>query len=324
MYQHDPPGASARRLFEHVFGDAQGYMVTFTGQQARLTKPDARHNELARIEQRSFAYPADAGEASDHLLAQAAAQRDTYFGVHLFRERGSRLAANAVPTVRALWLDEDEGEYPLVGPEPTAIVRSSATRRHLYWLLSHPVSVEWAVAMNRRIASWSGGDIGKAGLASVLRAPGTRNFKRYPQIDPVVGELTGVAPWEPEILEQAIPPLPEPERGSRFAAGYTGPPIDLVAYLEAADVQVLAEVSDLSGIKFAVLCPWIQEHSGGDRTGTYVGRFADGAPWFHCWHEHCRGKGWTEFRRLARPKGSVSVNLRSPRASKGTVVIRLG
>jgi hypothetical protein len=139
-----------------MFGQERGFLVTFTGQQARFTNPEARPNELTSTRQRSWPYPEKAEEASEHLIGRAQQRHESYFGVHLFREAGNRLAANTAPTVRCLWLDEDDGDFPKDGPEPTATVRSSAGRRHLYWALTHPVSVEWAVEMNRRLAHWAG------------------------------------------------------------------------------------------------------------------------------------------------------------------------
>jgi hypothetical protein len=147
------------------------------GPAGRFTRPNARPNELADIRQQSFCYPADAGRAAAYLLADSGHRRDAYFGAHLFRARGNRLTANASATVRCLWLDED-GATTRSRPEPTAIVHSSATRRHLYWRLSQRVAIEWAVAMNRRIAAWANGDTGKAGAASVLRVPATLNYKK--------------------------------------------------------------------------------------------------------------------------------------------------
>jgi RepB DNA-primase from phage plasmid len=301
-------------LFEHIFGDSAGFLVSFTGRQARFSQPDARQNELAYIEQKSFRYPAEGERAAGYLRDEAAKERDAYVAVHLFREPNTRLAAHTVPTVLALWLDEDEGAFPEapLGPEPTAVISSSARRRHLYWQLTRAVSVEWAVAMNRRIATWAGGDVGKAGLASVLRAPGTRNFKRHPRVDQVMGVLTGVRPWDPEVLDQAVPPLPEhntplnPPRGT-----YDGPEIELLDYVRSAGIEILGEAADGGGRKFAIVCPWVDEHSGGDRTGTYAGQYGDGALWFYCHHEHCHGRGWRDLRRKARP------------AKAGKVVIRL-
>jgi hypothetical protein len=311
-------------LFGHLFDDsgAEGYLVTFSGQQARFTNPDARPNELTQTYQLSWSYPAEASKAADHLIEEAQRERDAYFGVHLFKKANTRRAAHTAPTVQALWLDEDEGHYPEVGPEPTAVVASSSLRRQLYWRLTQPVSVEWAVDMNRRIATWAGGDTGKAGLASVLRPPGTANYKRHPQVDLVTMEISDLHPWEPEVLDQAIPVLATPSSSASLPRPpYDGLEVDLAPYLEA--VEVIGELPDGLGAKYAIVCPWVHEHSGGDRTGTRVGQRANGALWFHCDHEHCQGRGWPEFRRAVRPQKHISIKF--PRAAgnndtKGIVI----
>jgi hypothetical protein len=304
-------------LWNHLFGDLEGYLVAFTGRQARLDRTGARQNELRRTEQRSFAYPKEAPQAEEYLLKAARAGRDAYFGPHLYKQPGNRLASNAVDEVSTLWLDEDDGQFPDVGPEPTAVLRSSEARRQLYWELSRPIPAERAVELNRRIAIWSGGDRGKAGLASVLRAPGTLNFKRHPKVDVVTVELTEVPPWDPEVIDQAIPPLREPETKARESyVGPEGANVRLLPWLEANGVEVLFPSRDEKGEKFAIACPWVEEHTGGDRTGTYVGQYpaADGSPngatWFWCWHEHCQGRDWTEFRNRVEPRPRVSFGKR--------------
>jgi hypothetical protein len=324
VYQHDPPGASARWLCGHVFGDSQGHMVTFTGRQVRLERQDAPANQLTQTRQRSFPYPASVEEAIAYLMRESKRGRDAYFGVHLFREAGTRLASKTLGALSCLWLDEDDGHFPGDGPEPTAVVHSSGRRRHLYWRLSHPVSAEWVVGMNRRIAAWAGGDSGKAGLASVLRVPGTLNFKRAPQIDPVVGELTGIPPWDPEVLEQAIPELLDPA-SPPSTEPYDGPRIELLDFLNEVRVEVITEVPDDLGVKLGITCPWVGEHSGGDPSGTYVGQLSNGALWFHCHHEHCQGRGWTEFKRGCRRREAREVRLAAPLPTDELrkVVIRL-
>jgi hypothetical protein len=327
LYQLNDPPTPAKSLFDHVFGDEAGYLVTFTGRQARLERDDARVNELVQTYQRYFPYPTAAPAGATYLLEEAQRGRDCYFCVHLFREPGNRRSSNAVGTVSSLWLDEDDGRFPDVGPEPTAVVASSAQRRHLYWRLTRSISVQWAVALNRRIAAFSGGDAGKAGLASVLRAPGTLNYKRHPQVDPVTLKITGTGAWEPEVLEQAFPPLPAPEppppsrNGGGTPGDYDGPDVELDEYL--AWVEVIGEVPDDAGVKFAIVCPWIDEHSGGDRTGTYVGRRNAGGLWFVCWHEHCQHRGWREFRYKVAPPRTIGLT-RYVSTPEGEAVIRRG
>jgi hypothetical protein len=298
-------------LFRHLFADNTGFLVTFVGQQARLTDPDARPNELSDTRQRYWRYPDEGEAAGEYLIDQAQRERDSYFGVHLFRESGNRLASNAAATVRALWLDEDDGGYPGVGPEPTAIVRSSASRRHLYWRLSRPVEVEWAVAMNRRLAAWAGGDSGKAGRSTVLRAPGTANYKRHPSVDLVVGYLTDAGSWEPEVLDQAIPEITAPSRPCETKP-YTGPALDLAPFLESEHVEVRFELPDSMGIKYAIVCPWVDQHSGGDRTGTRIGQREGGGLWFRCDHAHCEGRTWREFRNEIRRRSPERRRVKRP------------
>jgi len=305
-------------LAEHVFGDADGWITTFTAQQARLAYPNGRPNELVDIEQLFYRYPDSGDKSARYLKTQARRGRDCYFGVHLFRQPGNRRASNSVGAMSCLWLDEDEGAWPEDGPEPTAIVRSSEGRRHLYWQLTQLVSAEWVVGMNRRIAVWSGGDRGKAGLATVLRVPGTRNYKRHPQVDPVTAEFTDVVAWPPDVIEAAIPPLPEPppsESCKRFEGDYNGPAIELFDYLESAGVTVRYERPDDGGRKFSVVCPWIAEHSHGDPSGTYCGQYASGAKWFHCHHQHCQGRTWRDFK-IEVKRGMRTIRI-APRGCTG-------
>jgi hypothetical protein len=284
-------------LFHHLFHPDRGYLVTAS---SNLSLDDD-------WKQRSWRYPERAERAAQHVIEQAQLERDTYFCVHLLREFGNRQATNSMPTVWALWLDEDTGRYPDEGPEPTAIIHSSAKRRHLYWRLTHPVAVEWATSLNKRIAQWSGGDEGKHGLASVLRPAGTANFKpEYERPQLVGGYFTGVEAWDPAVLDQAIPPMPEPEVPPRPRGAYTGPELDLGPYLQA--VEVLGKVPDSHGLKYRVVCPWVHEHSHGDRSGTRLGQRSSGALWFHCDHEHCCSRGWQEFRNEVRPQlGSLTI-----------------
>jgi hypothetical protein len=312
-------------LFDHIFEEDFGILVTMTGQQARFTDPGARQNELAAILHRFWEYPAHRRGAAEHLIAEAQRERESYFGVHLYREKGNRRSRNAAPTVRCLWLDEDGGAYSEEGPEPTFVVYSSESRRHLYWLLTHPVAIEWAVGMNRRIAAWAGGDSGKAGTSSVLRAPGTANFKRHPQIDLVVGEFTSTNPWEPEVLDQAIPVAklePSTRAATEFspngAATYSGPDFDLLAFLARAErkgaLEVTGRLDDGLGIAYSIVCPWVHEHSGGDRTGTRVGQRSGGGAWFHCDHDHCRkaGRRWQEFKAEIRRRAPEVREVKKP------------
>jgi hypothetical protein len=172
------PDESPERITElwaHLFGDLDGYLVTFTGRQT--AEPGTQPNELDDTRQRSWRWPAQKAAAAEYLLEQSQVGRDAYFGVHLFRRPASRKGENAAE-VLALWVDGDGARVPKDWPQPTAVVESSPGRHHYYWRLTRPIAPEEAAKLNRRLCYGMGGDKGKWGLGTVLRAPGTRNYKR--------------------------------------------------------------------------------------------------------------------------------------------------
>jgi hypothetical protein len=171
----DSPPERIAELWAHLFEALDGYLVTFTGRQS--INPDARPNELDDTIQRSWRWPMQRDAAAAHLLEESEAGRDAYFGVHLFRQRGSRRADNAAE-VLALWVDGDGARVPERWPQPTAVVESSPGRHHYYWRLTRPIAPEEAAKLNKRLCYGMGGDRGKWGLGTVLRAPGTLNYKR--------------------------------------------------------------------------------------------------------------------------------------------------
>jgi hypothetical protein len=167
-----------REFWEHLFGELEGYLVTFTGEQAQRQREDAQPHDLTNPSQRSWKYPDQVQNAANYLLSESGAGRDAYFGVHLFREPGNRKAKNAAE-VLTLWVDGDGAKVPADWPQPTAIIESSPGRHHYYWRLTRPIPQEQAAQLNKRLCYGMGGDRGKWGLGTVLRAPGTHNYKRH-------------------------------------------------------------------------------------------------------------------------------------------------
>ncbi len=162
-------------LWEHLFEGLEGYLVTFTGKQSE--RPDARHNKLDDTKQRSWRWPAEKEAAAGYLEAESDKGRDAYFAVHLFTRSGTRRAEYAAE-ILALWVDGDGAQVPEEWPQPTARFESSPGRHHYYWRLTRPISPQEAAQFNRRLCYGMGGDKGKWGLGTVLRAPGTLNYKR--------------------------------------------------------------------------------------------------------------------------------------------------
>jgi len=86
---------------------------------------------------------------------------------------------------------------------------------------------------------------------------------------------------------------------------YDGPRrvLDLLDYLEKANIAIFAERSDGTAERvYSIRCPWAEEHTGGDESGTRVGQYADGALFFRCEHAHCREvREWRQFRAECDP-----------------------
>lgn len=119
-----------------------------------------------------------------------------------------------------------------------------------------------------------------------------------PQALPSVEERT--RELEALIWEEFSEPEKRPRRPYE---GQPGERIGVQEFLSAAGVEVLGKVLDGTAERvFRIVCPWTREHSNGDRSGTRVGQYQDGAMFFQCEHAHCAHRGWTEFRQEVDPR----------------------
>ena len=113
-----------------------------------------------------------------------------------------------------------------------------------------------------------------------------------------------------EIISEEFP------RVDRNRTPYDGPcrALDLLDYLERANVEIFAERSDGTAERvYSVRCLWAHEHTG-DTSGTRVGQYADGALFYRCEHAHCRAiREWRQF----RAECDSIVHLGRARRSKG-------
>jgi hypothetical protein len=109
-----------------------------------------------------------------------------------------------------------------------------------------------------------------------------------------------------------LPPKPRRE--------YTGPSLGYGAgftieeFLAERGIKPLAEVPDAKArVKYRIVCDQVEEHTRHPYSGTYVGEYHSGALFYHCWHGHCHGRGWREFRKALRkaaaPKLTIKVSL---------------
>jgi primase-polymerase (primpol)-like protein len=98
--------------------------------------------------------------------------------------------------------------------------------------------------------------------------------------------------------------FPAPKRAEVSQRGpRDGQKLDLSSFITEAGVEVLSEMFDgTADIKYGIVCPWVDEHTGGDESGTRVGQYEDGALFFHCEHSHCAGRKWADFRDKVSPR----------------------
>ena len=100
------------------------------------------------------------------------------------------------------------------------------------------------------------------------------------------------------IIEEEFPKV------DRDRSPYDGPTrvLGLEEFLDRAGVVIFSVLSDgAAERKYRIRCPWLDEHSDGDDTGTYVGQYDNGALFFACWHSHCAHRRWQELRALLNP-----------------------
>ena len=139
---------------------------------------------------------------------------------------------------------------------------------------------------------------------SVTRAHVKADLEVYPRARYLI--VTGLVLRDTEIAvrDDEIAAIIEEEfpKVNRDRTPYDGPKrvIDLLEYLERASVEIFSELSDgAAERKYGVRCPWVDDHTDGDESGTYVGQYPDGATFFQCWHAHCASRRWQEFKAYA-------------------------
>lgn len=320
--------ATAEEFIRHVLGDEEErILITFTGRQARLENPEASFGALVQegenaVDQRYWRYPEQLSEAVAYLREESERGRDAYFTVSPFKEAGNRRADNVVDDVSCLRLDFDAGykdaEAPKNFPDATALAVSSPGSYHLYFRLARPVPKEKAAELSRRLARWTDSDVSLAANTTVMRTPGTVNYKRHPETHEVEGVITGVEAHDPDELEWLLPP----ESASKPKKEYTGDPEDgfsLEEWFDAfpeARMAMLGEFRDEKArIKYQTVCPWASEHTTDPEGGTYVGQFPDGHLFFHCNHGHCVDKRkWREYRAFYDPECEAAARVAKLRA----------
>jgi primase-polymerase (primpol)-like protein len=173
--------------------------------------------------------------------------------------------------------------------------------------------VPWAATIAARLDSYTEVSPSLKGVKIWVRAPELTTAYKKPEIEIyparryfTVTGLTFGAGREIRAAGETLAAIIEEEfpKVDRDRSPYNGPDrvLDLEEFLGRANVEVLSVLSDgAAERKYRILCPWLDEHSDGDDTGTYCGQYDNGALFFACWHSHCASRRWQEFRALLNP-----------------------
>jgi hypothetical protein len=235
--------------------------------------------------------PARCVEATALTIPRLAATADVYLGVAL-RSSARHGGKEAIFQPRILYVDSDYPGTPQLVSEfafPPTLTISSGTRGHLhlYWLLTHPVTVPQLDSANRRLALALGGDPASADAARILRPPETFNHKHDPPAQVLITSYRPEARYSLACLAHSLPPdhwSVEPRTPTR-PPRHESPVEEALRSIPAEQyVRVLARRDPTRAGK--VLCPF---HS--ERTPS-LHLYPDGT--FYCFGTNCR-RGGTIF-----------------------------
>jgi hypothetical protein len=170
---------------------------------------------------------------------------------------------------------------------------------------------EWGVRLVERLKSYAEISPSGTGVKIWVRAPTITRAHVKPGLEiyprgryfTVTGKTLGrkrkISDRDDELSRIISEEFPRVDRDRR---PYDGPQkvLDLENYLERAGIEIFTELSDgAAERKYAVRCPWVDEHTDHDESGTYAGQYANGATFYYCYHSHCAGRLWQEFKAYA-------------------------
>ncbi|MGB0467726.1 MAG: DUF5906 domain-containing protein [Pontibacterium sp.] len=189
-------------------------------------------------------------------------------------------------------------------PEPAWILETSGGSEQWGYILDTPESDRGRVEnlLDGLVANGlapGGRDPGMKGVTRYVRLPEGVNNKASKLVDgqPFKCQLIG---WNPErrtTLEDLAAPfqvdLSAARRESRVdgAAAVSDHPL-----LHIPDIITVKEVR--SDGRFDVTCPWVDEHTGGDDSGSAVFTNSDGSIGFKCHHGNCQEKTGADLLRV--------------------------
>lgn len=213
---------------------------------------------------------------------------------------------------RVIVLDDVKEKLSMVEvsklPAPSWILESSVGSEQWGYILNEPCHDRFRVEnlLDGLVANGlapDGKDPGMKGVTRYVRLPEGINNKSNKLVNglPFKCQMTLWNPFNTVTLEQLALPfnvnLNAERREQRVdgAANVEGHPL-----LEVYDVVRIKEVR--SDGRFDITCPWVDEHTGGDDSGSAVFTNDDGSIGFKCHHGACQTRTGRDLLRLIEGK----------------------
>lgn len=168
-------------------------------------------NRLISIEERYFSWPEEAEQAARFASQESLKGREVYQCAHLLSAK-RRIKENAI-LPKALYADGDGAKIPDWMPSPNVVIESSPGREHYYWNLTGPMTSGDFEELNRRVTYAIGADRGKWAITTLLRVPGTKNYKYVDTPTVEIVEIEDKA-HDPKDINRALPRLKEDQKDS--------------------------------------------------------------------------------------------------------------
>ena len=182
-------------------------------------------------------------------------------------------------------------------PKPTIVLKSSLHSEQWLYVLKEP-----CVDMNM-VDNLHDGLITK-GLAPDSKDPGQKGVTRYMRLPEGVNtkskrvkENNGIAPrcqvvvFEPSrryMMEQLAAPFEVDLNATRRSTALDG--ASNIPDHPLINTDLIHIKSSLSNGRFDVTCPWVDEHTDADDSGTAIFTNDDGSMGFKCHHGNCEGR----------------------------------
>ena len=187
---------------------------------------------------------------------------------------------------------------------------ASGTGIHPIWKLNEPATLEDTTriaALLKKIAAAVNADTAAAEIARCLRIPGTLNYHYDPPKQAKILDFTGNT-YELSDFEELLADMPDPITApAEPTNAHHENEFNFDAYFEQYHVSIhsvkkitsLVDGKQVKGIAYTLKeCPWADQHTTESKPGesSIIVSLADDKPRFQCFHDHCTGRTWADFR----------------------------